>query len=493
MSGLKGVAQVLHHKVSLIKTLMEDLSEFAVENCVYAYFADSLSMFQMLEEELSIQFDRANCFLSFLADHNVLPPAASAGYFSVLPRELSIHIMSYLTENELNTVALLSRYHKALADDDALWKSLYGAKWAGRRKQRSSFPSDETSWKSFFAERQKVEKHWKSGAYSIKTIQGHSGPILCLSFDNNNIITGSGQREIRVWDFKTRQCKYTLSGHTDSVYCLQHDDEKIVSGSADKSVRIWQIRDKDSWRDLDQGEEVAIKCTKRLMGHTDAVMCLQYEKDRIITGSADNNIKVWDSITGKCLATLQGHTGRVWSLQFDGNRVVSGANDKTIRIWDLATGVCTMTLQRHTHSIRCLQFDKNKIMSGSNDRTIKLWDINTGQCLHTLKGHTDWVRCLKFDDLKMASGGFDETIKLWDMHTGKCVTTLKGHTDAVMCLQFDSRRIVSGSKDKNVIVWDFTQREKERGNRIFLKTKKSSTLDGSYIWKGRGRGVPLHS
>jgi len=66
MSGLKGVAQVLHHKVSLIKTLMEDLSEFAVENCVYAYFADSLSMFQMLEEELSIQFDRANCFLSFL-------------------------------------------------------------------------------------------------------------------------------------------------------------------------------------------------------------------------------------------------------------------------------------------------------------------------------------------------------------------------------------------------------------------------------------------
>jgi len=78
----------------------------------------------------------------------------------------------------LNVGPCFTQYHKALADDDALWKSLYGAKWAGRRKQRSSFPSDETSWKSFFAERQKVEKHWKSGAYSIKTIQGHSGACV---------------------------------------------------------------------------------------------------------------------------------------------------------------------------------------------------------------------------------------------------------------------------------------------------------------------------
>lgn len=65
---------MLHHKVSLIKSLMEDLSEFASENCVHAYFADSLSMFQMLEEELSIQFDRANFFLSFLVH---LPTATS--------------------------------------------------------------------------------------------------------------------------------------------------------------------------------------------------------------------------------------------------------------------------------------------------------------------------------------------------------------------------------------------------------------------------------
>ncbi len=56
---------------------------------------------------------------------------------------------------------------------------------------------------------------------------------------------------------------------------------------------------------MDQsGDEAGIKCTKRLTGHSDAVMSLQYDKDRIVTGSADNTIKVWDPVTGKCLVRI---------------------------------------------------------------------------------------------------------------------------------------------------------------------------------------------
>jgi WD40 repeat protein len=33
-------------------------------------------------------------------------------------------------------------------------------------------------------------------------------------------------------------------------------------------------------------------------------MSLQYDKDRIVTGSADNTIKVWDPVTGKCLVRI---------------------------------------------------------------------------------------------------------------------------------------------------------------------------------------------
>ncbi|KAL7640465.1 UNVERIFIED_CONTAM: hypothetical protein RMT77_008740 [Armadillidium vulgare] len=47
------------------------------------------------------------------------------------------------------------------------------------------------------------------------------------------------------------------------VYCLQYDDQKIVSGLADNTIKIWD-------RNL-------LQCYKVLTGHTGAVLCLQYD------------------------------------------------------------------------------------------------------------------------------------------------------------------------------------------------------------------------
>ena len=33
----------------------------------------------------------------------------------------------------------------------------------------------------------------------------------------------------------------------------------------------------------------------------------------------------------------------------DGRRVVSGSDDKTLKVWDVATGECVATLQGHVH------------------------------------------------------------------------------------------------------------------------------------------------
>ena len=38
---------------------------------------------------------------------------------------------------------------------------------------------------------------------------------------------------------------------------------------------------------------------------------------------------------------------------FDGRRVVSGSEDKTVRVWDAATGKCVATLRGHSQSVRC--------------------------------------------------------------------------------------------------------------------------------------------
>ncbi len=73
MGGMP-VTQLLHNKVSIITSLLEDLSVFIAENCVDSFFASSISMVKILEEELSLQLDTASYYLSFL----VCPPTSFA-------------------------------------------------------------------------------------------------------------------------------------------------------------------------------------------------------------------------------------------------------------------------------------------------------------------------------------------------------------------------------------------------------------------------------
>ena len=37
----------------------------------------------------------------------------------------------------------------------------------------------------------------------------------------------------------------------------------------------------------------------------------------------------------------------------DGRRVVSGSIDYTLKVWDVATGECVATLEGHSNAVRC--------------------------------------------------------------------------------------------------------------------------------------------
>ncbi|MEE1094103.1 MAG: hypothetical protein U0L08_04130, partial [Bacteroidales bacterium] len=79
------------------------------------------------------------------------------------------------------------------------------------------------------------------------------------------------------------------------------------------------------------------KCLKTMKGHLGDVYSVAYSTDgtKIISGSVDNTIKIWDANTGKCLKTLEGHSDDVYSVAFspDGTKIISGSGDETVKIW----------------------------------------------------------------------------------------------------------------------------------------------------------------
>ncbi|EDR06794.1 uncharacterized protein LACBIDRAFT_299673 [Laccaria bicolor S238N-H82] len=298
------------------------------------------------------------------------------------------------------------------------------------------------------------------GQRNVSSDLGHDAWVTSVAFspDGRHIVSGSGDKTVRVWDAQTGQSVMDpLKGHDNWVtsVAFSPDGRHIVSGSRDKTVRVW---------DAQTGQSVM----DPLKGHDDCVTSVAFSPDgrHIVSGSRDKTVRVWDAQTGQSVMDpLKGHDNWVTSVAFspDGRHIVSGSRDKTVRVWDAQTGQSVMDpLKGHDSWVTSVAFspDGRHIVSGSSDKTVRVWDAQTGQSvMDPLKGHDDWVTSVAFspDGRHIVSGSRDKTVRVWDAQTGQSVMDpLKGHDDWVTSVAFspDGRHIVSGSRDKTVRVWD---------------------------------------
>ena len=225
---------------------------------------------------------------------------------------------------------------------------------------------------------------------------------------------------------------------------------RIVLGSDDTSVRVW---------DASTGAELKV-----LNGHTKTVHSVAFSPDgtRIVSGSYDDSVRVWDASTGAELRVLNGHTEAVNSVAFspDGTCIVSGSFDDSAWVWDASTGAELNVLIGHTAAICSIAFSSDSmcVVSGSADESVRVWDASTGAELKVLNGHTRSVSSVAFstDDTHIVSSSSDMSVRVWDASTGAELKVLNGHPAPVTSVAFsaDGTRIVSGSTDHSVWVWD---------------------------------------
>jgi WD40 repeat protein len=243
-----------------------------------------------------------------------------------------------------------------------------------------------------------------------------------------------------------------LKGSTGAVSSVSFspDGSRIVSGSANGTVRVW---------DSQTGNPIGNPMTEPSEVNS---VSFSPNGSRIVSGSANGTVRVWNATSGELLTTLEGHIARVFSVSFspNGSRIVSGSADSTVRVWNSHTGNPIGDPIRHDKFVSSVSFspDGSRIVSGSWDDKVRVWDAVSGGLLKTLVGHTSYVFSVSFspDGSRIVSGSGDKTVRVWNSHTGALIRTLTGHTDWVISVSFspDGSHIVSGSADKTVRVWD---------------------------------------
>ena len=202
----------------------------------------------------------------------------------------------------------------------------------------------------------------------------------------------------------------------------------------------------------------------------------------VLTGSADNTARIWDTLSGEPIGLPLHHEGTVVAAAFgpDGETVLTGSADNTARLWDVSTGQPLSFPLRHKGTVDSVAFsdDGQTLLTGSVDGVARLWPVHS----HKLA---------EAHQLSATYGSNGETMSLFAFDYGNYFNVRTGELGGGMALGVEraaafspDRSMVLTALHNTVYLWD-TDSGSERNPEV-PNEADSGTIVG-------GRSLPLRA
>eukprot|EP01137_Pigoraptor_chileana_P021867 Opistho-2@86107 len=290
----------------------------------------------------------------------------------------------------------------------------------------------------------------------------------------------------------------TLKPHREPVtaVCLSEDGENVFSVSVDTLLKVHSVADKKQIRSISPSGSPLTSCALTSDGKT------------VLVGSYDNHVYQYSVEYGRVLEKKQLHDDAVSALCLRGGRLVTGSWDSGVRVWDYASlfggrrGSIvdpSADFNEHDTAVTCLAItpDGQTAASGTRSGHVVVWDLKRSRSLwnadhgsavvalalspcaryiaivfeesdqtvsvlqapgieHITLDTGASVRSLVWDGHIMLVGDVDGCVQLWDSDTRKrlaSVTGVDGEPLTCLAISPSGRFVAAGTEGGSLCVW----------------------------------------
>ncbi len=234
---------------------------------------------------------------------------------------------------------------------------------------------------------------------------------------------------------------------------------QLVAGSTDTNVHMWDTSTQ--------------RVKHKMTGHRGKVISVKFVKSgkQCITGSSDRSIKLWDTRTGYVTRTIDcGSVCNCIDLGPDEVTLVSAHQDANVRVWDIRSGARTHEVRNvHKMPVAHIEFSKlvssmtsNLLVSTCRDNSVRVFDALSFELVREFTDSNFRVptntatACISPDAAYCCAGSGTGSVHIWEIGSGKAVQSLKKHGSAVHSCTWrtDGQQVATVDKKGYCVLWE---------------------------------------
>jgi WD40 repeat protein len=156
----------------------------------------------------------------------------------------------------------------------------------------------------------------------VCVLEGYKYAVARTGFSGNSKYAYTvGGEELSLWETSTGLKQRGTFSHS-LAPVISRDGRLALTAQADHSANVWN---------LDSCEKVCV-----LIGHRDSIRAaaFSHDRERVVTGSKDGTVRIWDAKTGKELVVLSRDKGReLLHYAFSSDGTTLAASAKATYVW----------------------------------------------------------------------------------------------------------------------------------------------------------------